>query len=481
MAEPAQRRTADDGGKFYEHPTRVDGTGAPRRYISVTTALGVIAKPALLHWATKLSARRAMENLPKLIAGARIADECGRTYARTDPPRCGVCVRCVQRWVEIFHIGEKERRAREGSAVHDVIEWWSMTGEIRYKPSEHMFELDGVTRQVTWEQIEPYIQRFEQWVADYGITPESFLVCEATVWHHGDGWGGTTDGILRICPVTAKAARLCARIHAANGRTGAALDEPVDVVLDNKSREGDQTKREPTKKAFYPEYALQSGGAYRHAQTMTAKLSAFEVDMPKTDGAVILQLRPDGYSFEPVSAGMREYRAFLAALDLFRWQSEHGDASVQVGTFPVPAGWKWPPGGPTDAAMMAGPPTFERATTPDGKLCGCAACDDPNDPGCLFGGKACRPPGPHTREVTRDGDPVPPAEAPPAPVKATKRAAAPRKRAGAAKKAAATAADTPGRPSAATRAGAENGGIMASLHGKMATPGATLADDDIPY
>jgi hypothetical protein len=297
----------------------------------VTTALSVVAKPALLYWATGLAARRAMENLPRLIAAARI-EPCERTRKRTGPPRCGECVECVAWWVEGYHIGEKERRAREGSAVHDVIEWWSKTGVIKHDPSAHLYEYDGQTRQVTLEQIQPYIDSFLTWVTDYGITPESFLACEATVWHHTDLWAGTTDGILLIKPVTPKAAKLCARVHAFNGHTGADLDRPVWVLLDNKSRE-------KVDKAFYPEYALQ-GAAYRYAETMTPKLGAIEVEMPPTDGAVIFQPRPAGYSFEPVVAGKREYLTFLDALRLYQWRADHGDKAVQVGTFPVPDGWQ---------------------------------------------------------------------------------------------------------------------------------------------
>ncbi len=362
--------------------------------------------------------------------------------------------------------------------MHDVIEWWSKTGQIRYEPSEHLYEQDGVTKQVTWEQVRPYVDRFLEWVADFGITPVDFIVCEATVWHHDDGWAGTLDGILRIRPITAKSAKLCARIHASNGRGADRAAEPVCLVLDNKSRENDG-------KAFYPEYALQSGGAYRHGQTMTTKLGVLEIEMPHTDGAVILQLRPDGWNFEPVASGQREYRAFLDALNLFRWSADHGDASVQVGTFPVPDGWTRP--------------TWERATLGSGKLCPCVGCDNPNDGRCLAQHNAVRPIGPHTRTIDGEGNPVaptarprkatPPAAAgpqtgkvtvvdredgsaafyPPAELLAEQAESgkpvrrAPRKRA-----------------APAARTGAGDGGIMASL-GRQATPGATLQDSDIPF
>lgn len=435
MAEPAQRRDDGEGGKFYEHPTRTALDGTPRQYISVTTALGVVAKPALLYWATKLSARRAMDNLPRLINAAMLGGEpCGRTYSRSGDPRCGTCALCVRRWVEIFHVGEKMRRAREGSAVHDVIEWWSKTGQIHYDPSEHLYEYEGGTLQVTREQIQPYLSRFEQWIVDYGIMPDSFVTCEATVWHHDDGWAGTLDAILKVSPVTAKAAKLCARMHAANGRTGGQLDMPVLLVLDNKSREGED-------KAFYPEYSLQSGGAYRHGQTMTTKLGVMEVEMPSTHGAAILQLRPDGYNFEPVSSGQREYRAFLAALDLYRWHADHGQASIQVGTFPVPAGWKWEPPKPT--GPQPGRSTFVERDD------GAAALYPPAE---LLGGAA--------------------------PVKAAKRAAPAKRTSAAARKAAAAAADRPAATPPTTPPATDASATLDSM--RHAAPSG-LPDDGIPF
>src|ERR1041384_8264843 len=90
----------------------------PARYVSVTTALGIVDKPALVFWSANLAARRAMANLSQLLVAA-FKDDCGRAAARTEPLGCGTCAACTERWVALFHHGEKERRAREGSAVHD--------------------------------------------------------------------------------------------------------------------------------------------------------------------------------------------------------------------------------------------------------------------------------------------------------------------------------------------------------------------------
>lgn len=430
MAEPEQRRTNADGGKFYEHPSRTEEIPGPAgstivrpaTYISVTQVLQQRNKPALVFWAANLAARRAMDNLPKLLAAA-LVDDCGRAAARTEPYGCKECEACIERWVSLFHVGEKERRAREGTCAHDVLERWILTGEWSYTP---VTTGDPAVDQYvpTPEAMAPYITALQTFVADYGLTPEDFLVAECTVWNHRLRYAGTLDFIVNVEPRTKKAAEFCVRINyaahlqanvrinalgaeavpeeLAAGITAADLARPVRILGDAKTTEGAAPK-------LYSEYTLQLTG-YRNAETMTPKHAAPEMERPmaETDGAAILQLRYDpetgkpAYTFRPVVTDGHAMRAFEAVIVDARWEAEFGDKSNQVGSFPLPGGWTWQP------------PTFERATTPDGKLCGCAACDNPNDPDCLFAGRASRPPGLHVREVTADGDPAPPKKRAPA-------------------------------------------------------------------
>ncbi len=187
---------------------------------------------------------------------------------------------------------------------------------------------------------------------------------------------------------------------------------------------------------IYPEYVLQLTG-YRFAETMMPKLAAAEMERPmiQTDAAVVLQVRPDGYTFRPVRADGKSMKAFRAALDLYAWESEHGSESTLVRAFPTPDGWK--------------APTWERATLAvDGTLCPCAGCDDPNDSRCLAQHDAVRPIGKHTKTVK--------------PVKAVK-VAAPRKR---------TAKAAPGAvPKSAT---------MASM-APQRVAGSEIDPDSIPF
>lgn len=458
MTEPLQRRTNDDGGKYYEHPSRTEEIPEPNgsylvrpaRYDSVTTVLSVYAKPALVFWSGNLSARRALENLPKLIAAARI-DDCGRARAKSEPHGCGVCVACAEAWVALFHVGEKERRAREGTAAHDVLERWTLTGEWVYIPRADWGDLAP-----TQEQMAPYIRRLQQFVADYALTPESWVVAECTVYHHGIKVAGTLDGIIDVKPLTKLAADFCARINHANGLDP---DAPVRVVLDCKSREGEGTE-------LYGDHPLQLA-PYRFAETMMPKLAApeMETEMVATDGAAILQVRPDGYAFRPVVTNGDTMKAFRGLLDAYRWNAAHGERDTQVKAFPRPDGWK--------------PPTWQRMTDPTGVLCGCAYCDEPGDSRCQFT-TVLRPKGRHTKNipapkpilapsaklsVSEPGDDL--GQAPKPARKAPARRASPRR-------------------SVLAAAAEGNGGTvpsatLESMRTRSRTIGAEISDDQIPF
>lgn len=443
MTEPAQRRTADDGGKYYEHPSRRedDGYGAsrPARYVSVTTALSVHAKPKLVFWSANKAAERAMANLPKLIVAARI-DDCGRSRGKVEPLPCKVCAACIEVWCAEFHIAEKERRAREGSAAHDILEHWILTGEWVYTPRP-----DWEQWAPTPEEMAPYIRSLQAFIDDYGLTRDAFLVAECTVWHHGLKYAGTLDSVLEVRPVTKLAADFCARVNAKNGLPA---DQPVRVVVDCKSREGEGAQ-------LYAEHPLQLA-PYRFAETMTPKFGAPEMERPmiQTDGAAVLQVRPDGYTFRPVVTDGNTMKAFRAILDLAAWNTDHGEADTLVKAFPRPDGWK--------------PPTWQRSRGADGpsSLCTCERCDDPNDSRCLHGDE--RPAGKHTKTVPKP-KPILPTGTPPivermAQTAAEREAAPPKKRA----------------PRKAARPAHERTPIEALIGGQRIA-GAEISDDAIPF
>jgi hypothetical protein len=265
--------------------------------VSVTTALQAVSKAALIPWAANLAADAALEELPRLVKASRTR-ACGNT---TTDERCGVCKDCMRRWVAHRHYAESHRGRERGSKVHDVIEWWALHGEIRGHDDD----------------IAPWVGAFRRFVHD--LKPEVF-VTETTVINREHRYAGTLDlGLTITSAVSREAAEVC-------GRYG--LDR-VRLYVDTKTTR----KRE---NRFYPEWALQVGGGYRHAEAVLLP-DGIEEPLPTVDGAAILLLRPDGYALRPVVANDMTFAAFLCALNLYLWVADHGAAATQVKSFPKPA------------------------------------------------------------------------------------------------------------------------------------------------
>lgn len=308
-----------DDGRWYI----IDG----QRLMSVTTAFNSIAKHALIPWAAGLTAEAAFDNLPCLVAATRRKD-CGRTGARCDHDPgvlvcetcpCRVCRPCVTKWLADQHIHVSARRADEGQRVHDVAEWWTLHDEVKAHDPD----------------VEKYVAAFELFIADYGILPDDFLLAEALLVNRDIESAGQTDGVVRIHAARSEAAaKLISRILTRSGRpvTWKQAQQQkltLDLLLDWKTRDHEKPK-------LYPEYALQLAG-YRHFPVIRIKGSDVEVPMIPTDGGIVVQLRPNGYTVRPVICDEATYRnGFLPALQLYRWLTESGPTSVSSRTFVLP-------------------------------------------------------------------------------------------------------------------------------------------------
>lgn len=320
------RVTAADGSRFYLWRDPV--TGEESQFWSVTTVLSAKNKEGLKWWAAKLAAKRARDNLPKLLA-AELHEACGNTWSRTKPS-CGECPECVGRWVELFHVGESTRRKHEGSALHDALEAFIKFGAEGIPSVDTLGQRYAEEHPGIFEVIPLYLDKLLTWIDEYAVEPGDFEASEMTVYNDELRYGGTLDAIWRIHARNKASAKLLARVR------GDLQAMPTAVVLDCKTREGDG-------KQLYDEHPLQLA-PYRFANwCMPSKEDRRLFPMPSTAGAVVLQIRPDGYTCEPVRAEQGELNTFLSLLDVFRWQVEQGASSIAVKTFPVPEGFVWPP------------------------------------------------------------------------------------------------------------------------------------------
>lgn len=342
---PAYSQTDQEGRRWYTFP-------GEERLLSVSTATGVIGSEGLVIWSANLAAAAAFVELPTIITSSRIKP-CERTWnrckhddwrSRCERCPCGTCRTCVTKWLADRHHAESGRRSDEGTRTHDVIEWWALhNGEIRPHAQD----------------IAPYVAAFLAFVAEYGLTPASFLVSECTVISRAHRYAGTTDGIIRFdARATPAAAELVARVLFAAGEYQEFANDrdaliaavvrdsrTVDLVFDTKTQEKTREKAK-----FYPDQALQDAG-YRHAPVIRIKDTDVETAMPDTDGGLILQLRPDGFTPRLVVSDDATFEAFLHALELCRWLLERGTAAVSSRSFPLPPKKKAPAKrAPRDAA-----------------------------------------------------------------------------------------------------------------------------------
>lgn len=379
MTDPltAPLRQSDDNGRFYfwTDPT----TEEEHRFWSVTTALSAKSKDGLKWWAAKLAARRAMDNLPMMLRAQR-HDPCERTWLKNPTPaRCDVCPDCVQRWIELFHAGESERRKHEGSAIHDLLEAYILgNGDLDALPNAATLAQRYLDKHPTIvEFLDPYIVVFKQWIIDFAVRPGDFEAAEMTIFNSEHEYGGTLDALWRIVARNERSAKLLARI------TGRTTHEAALVVVDAKTREGEDKK-------FYNEHALQLAAYRRATHAMPDKVTRLLSPMPTTVGGVILQIRPDGYTCEPVVTDDWAFSAFLNTLNLFRWTVEDGAASIAVKSFPVPDGFSFntveaPAGAPKKRAPRK---TAPKKTAEPGVPTTAATKGSPRMQGATLGGIA---------------------------------------------------------------------------------------------
>lgn len=277
--QPANADTKEDGTRWYIHPI----TG--ERFLSVTTALKIIAKEALVFWAAKVVAEEAMESLPTLIKASR-----HRPCEETGERRCGRCRVCA-----VIDLRGRPTKVRDdagdlGSRVHAAAEKYALTGE-----------LDNAD-----EEIAPFLVQYLAWFAQFKPTYEA---SEMTVISRQYGYAGTLDGIIRLGWCPPKHVDLVGK----------------QMVMDIKSGKG-----------VYDEFQLQLA-AYKHADAVMLP-DGTELPMPETDDvALVLHLRPDMYQVHPINIPPTVHGAFLSALALYRWQIEEGKDAIGRAMYKPPA------------------------------------------------------------------------------------------------------------------------------------------------
>lgn len=152
MTTPA-RATDDARGRFY--------TWLQRKYVSVTTILSALGKPALPNWAAKTVAEFAIRQHKQVYA---ILQESGEDAAI--------------RFLKGRPWAERDTAADIGSTVHKAIDMHILGQEYEWP-----------------EKAKGHERQFNQWLAEYEPT---FELSEATVYHRKPAYAGTLDSILTL-------------------------------------------------------------------------------------------------------------------------------------------------------------------------------------------------------------------------------------------------------------------------------------------
>lgn len=184
----------------------------------------------------------------------------------------------VARWARASVDEIRDTAGDLGSSVH-------LLAEIEGMPLGSS-ESDSKGFEVS-EREKPYIDAYRGFLARYDRS--SILSSEHMVWS-SNGYGGRYDLIMMI--------------------------EGRKLLIDLK-----------TSKGIYPDYALQLAG-YRWADGIMVPGVPNLYAMPELDGTAILHLRPELYPdtgwrlIEYPTVYEKDYIAFLATLELWRWKKE---------------------------------------------------------------------------------------------------------------------------------------------------------------
>jgi hypothetical protein len=134
------------------------------------------------------------------------------------------------------------------------------------------------------EDVESYIRQFDDWCSVY--EPE-WEALEVVIWNPDESYAGRLDAIATL------------------GRLGGKR-----FLLDWKSGSG-----------TYPSHAMQAN-LYARAPLMFDDRTGIEAPMPDIDGAAIVRISPDGWTFTEVNLSEDIYRAGLYCREMYRWMNE---------------------------------------------------------------------------------------------------------------------------------------------------------------
>jgi hypothetical protein len=238
----------------------VDASRPEIKHPGVTSVIGMLPKPFLAPWNAKLTAELAVDSI----------DFVSRMAERDRQGAVDYLKGAARRYTTM--------RADVGSKAHDLFERM-MRGE--YVGRVH-------------PDMEPYRAHFAEFLRD--VNPE-MVRAEDIAWSDTHGYAGSFDVILRVW--------LDDEGNVTPDRSGT----PVLLMADWK-----------TSKDIHAEVALQLA-AYARADFIVLPDGA-HVPMPEVDGAAVLHVTPEGWSFRSIRIDDDVFDLFLTLRKVFTWDRE---------------------------------------------------------------------------------------------------------------------------------------------------------------
>lgn len=254
------------------HEYFVDGQGP---ILSITTALKALVQPWMGPWTKKLTAEAAVKNLDLLHRQVELAGEVA-------------AIEFLKRITE----HKREKAMDMGTRAHALAEAIARKQPVEITEAERPF----VTGYQDWER---------EWRPKY-IAVE-YMVCNLT-----HGYAGTGDGVVLVSGDIAR-------------RTFACFHDKCRVRYDTKT-----TQVDPTGKINgpYAETALQLAAAH-FAEFSGRPNDPKRYRVPPAEHHAVLHLRSDGsHAFVPYAIGEPEFKAFLAAKQVWEWLQGPGKSVV---------------------------------------------------------------------------------------------------------------------------------------------------------
>lgn len=279
MTNPFHARDIKGKGRYYGACSETCPFGDDV-FISVTNAQGVVAKPALVPAAVKVTAEAAWEYLPHMVRLSRqAASGPNGCEKKKVADRCGACRFCLTALIKREHQNQWDRAADLGSDVHT-----------------HAYARNIGQPVVPDIEVEPFIQQYVRFLDDLGVDLANDIVAaETTILSRKGQYAGTGD-IWMMLPIDPKTG--------ARSSTGRKWLWLVDIKTSSKA---------PVNRV-YTDQVLQLAGL-RFAEKAILPDDS-EVDVPKFHGTALLNLRVNGYALVPLPADRDAHRAFVAAVTL---------------------------------------------------------------------------------------------------------------------------------------------------------------------